>query len=620
MNHTPLWQLLLIGLVISIGVIYALPNLYTPDAALQVSSRIAGASAPSGLEDEITAMLGAAGIGTKAFKRQENGNLLIHMHSADEQLRAREVLAPQLDQDLVLALSLAPTTPGWLRALGAQPMSLGLDLRGGVHFLLEVDAPAALENALGTVLSTVKRQLREEQIRYRRATTISSGLVLLFGNAADRDRAVSLLRPQYTDYVVVADRIDGRDAVRMLLTEQARDQVVSRALEQNLITLRNRINELGVAQPVVQRQGSNRIVVQLPGVQDTAHAKNIIGKTANLEFRLAALEDTPSYDVERLPSRSRPGLMHPVLRDIIVTGEQVVNATPSYDESGTPQVNISLSSSAGRTMGRNTRGNIGRPMAVIFIEERTIYEPDENGVPQQVTVRDRNVISWATIQAQLGSDFRITGLDSPAESSELALLLRAGSLAAPMRYAEERVIGPSLGQENINAGLLSVQIGFALVLVFMIFYYHVFGLVSTLALSLNLLLMAAVMSILQATLTLPGIAGFVLTVGMAVDANVLIFSRVREELRSGTPPAAAIDRGYGRALISILDANITTLLVAIILYAVGTGSVKGFAVTLSVGILTSIFTAVVFSRAMTNAIYGNRGRTLSIGWVRPAGS
>ncbi|MBF2754387.1 MAG: protein translocase subunit SecD [Gammaproteobacteria bacterium AqS3] len=620
MNHTPLWQLLLIGLVISIGVIYALPNLYAPDAALQISSRTAGAAAPAGLEDEVTAMLGAADIEVKKFKRQENGNLLIHLHSADDQLRAREVLAPQLDQNLVLALSLAPTTPEWLRALGAQPMSLGLDLRGGVHFLLEVDAPAALENALGTVLSAVKRQLREEEIRYRRATTISSGLVLMFGNEADRDRAVSLLRPQYTDYVVVADRIDGRDAVRMLLSDQAREQVISRALEQNLITLRNRINELGVAQPVVQRQGSNRIVVQLPGVQDTAHAKNIIGKTANLEFRLSALDNTPSYDVERLPSRSQPGLMHPVLRDVIVTGEQVINATPSYDESGVPQVNISLSSSAGRTMGRNTRGNIGRPMAVIFIEERTIYEPDENGEPQQVTVRDRNVISWATIQAQLGSDFRITGLDSPAESSELALLLRAGSLAAPMRYAEERVIGPSLGQENINAGLLSVQIGFALVLVFMIFYYHVFGIVSTLALSLNLLLMAAVMSILQATLTLPGIAGFVLTVGMAVDANVLIFSRVREELRAGTPPAAAIDRGYGRALISILDANITTLLVAIILYAVGTGSVKGFAVTLSVGILTSIFTAVMFSRAMTNAIYGNRGRTLSIGWVRPASS
>lgn len=601
-------------LVLAIGIIYALPNFYAPDPALQISARRAGNALPYDIEDRIGNLLAQHGITARRIETEDNGNLLVRLDSAEQQLQAQELLAPNLNEDAVVALNLAPTTPQWMRSIGAHPMSLGLDLSGGVHFLMEVDEVAALENRLSLSVPAIKKTLRDKKIRYRRISEINSGLLALFRSEEDRDRALPHLRLQYTDFASVNETSGGSPAIRMLISEAREQAIIAQALEQNLTTLRNRVNELGVSQPVVQRQGSRRIVVQLPGVQDTAQAKNIIGKTANLEFRLAALPSTPRFEQEVFGFRNQPsGMTATLLRDIIVTGEKVIDATPGFDENQQPRVLISLDVQGGQAMNRATRNNVGRSMGVVFIEERSVYREDENGEMQLSSVKEKSLINLATIRGALSSEFQITGLDSPAESSELALLLRAGALAAPMRYAEERVIGPSLGRENIQSGIWSVSLGFVLVILFMLFYYRLFGVISAIALSTNLLLMASVMSILQATLTLPGIAGFVLTVGMAVDANVLIFSRIREELAAGSIPAVAIDRGYGRAFVSILDANITTLLVALILYAIGTGSVKGFAVTLAVGILTSMFTAIVLSRAITNLVYGAKGKKLSIG-------
>jgi preprotein translocase subunit SecD len=534
----------------------------------------------------------------------------VRIADGESQLRAKALIAGLLADQYVVAMNLAPTTPDWLSALGAGPMKLGLDLRGGVHFLLEVDTVQAVAQRLDVYVSEIKTKLRQEKLRYRLVDHRSDGsLEVKFADEAMRDEARSLLRKDYPEFLLSDETVDGAFFVVINLTEQTVRDIEDYAVKQNLTTLRNRVNELGVAEPLVQRQGRNRIVVQLPGVQDAAAAKRIIGKTANLEFRLEASPQATGVTTETYEFRSQPGREATIERDIIITGSSVANAQAAFDENGQPQVSITLDAKGGQMMGRVTRNAIQRRMAVLFVEykSRTLTETVD-GVAQErrIPYVEKKIISLATIQSVLGSQFRITGLDSATESSELALLLRAGALAAPIYFVEERSIGPSLGAENIALGVMSVKIGLALVLVFMVLYYRVFGILANIALSLNLVLLVAVMSLMSATLTLPGIAGIVLTVGMAVDANVLIFSRIREELNNGVPGQSAINAGFSRAFTTILDANVTTLIAALILFAMGTGPVKGFAVTLSVGIVTSMFTAIVVTRALVNLTYGGR--------------
>jgi preprotein translocase subunit SecD len=483
-----------------------------------------------------------------------------------------------------------------------------------VHFLLEVDTEAALSKRLDVNVTDIKKLLRENRVRGLVRRSGDTAITASFRDEELRERARRLIAEDFPDLQIEQVEREERLLLRMTLPEQRRAEIESYAVDQNLTTLRNRVNELGVAEPLVQKQGANRIVVELPGVQDTAEAKRILGKTANLEFRLEAKADTDMADKEEFEFRDpRAGMATAFLeRDVIITGERVTNAQANFDaQTGSPQVNINLDSQGGTLMNRATRNNIQRRMGVLFIERKTRtigYETNERGVEVPITESydDMKIISLATIQSALGTQFRITGLDSPAEASELALLLRAGALAAPMSFVEERTVGPSLGAENIRLGVLSMQIGLAGVIVFMLLYYRAFGLIADLALTVNIILLVALMSILSATLTMPGIAGIVLTVGMAVDANVLIFERIREELRNGMSPQAAINAGYERAFVTILDANLTTLLVAVILYAVGTGPVRGFAVTLSLGILTSMFTAIIASRAVVNLVFGGR--------------
>ncbi|MBB3191399.1 protein translocase subunit SecD [Halomonas cerina] len=608
LNRYPLWKYLLILLVLLVGLIYSLPNLFPADPAVQISSDRGGVTVDERQVERIRTRLDEAGIEVQAVER-EPASVLIRLESTDDQARARDLISDMLGGDYTVALNLAESTPEWLQSLSASPMTLGLDLRGGVHFLLEVDMEAALAQRLEVNASAMREMLRDERIRYRNTEIGTRSIRMDFMNAEDRDAARRLISREYPGFDF-QNRDAGRGAaLRMTLTDQQVEEIQDYAINQNLTTLRNRVNELGVAEPLVQRQGPARIVVELPGVQDTAAAKRIVGATANLEFRLEARPDTPEAETQTFPFRNEPSRSATLMRDVIITGDSVSSASRSFDENGRPQVNIDLDGTGGTLMNRATRTNIGRNMAVLYIEhktrERTVMEDGE-----AVTVRDpyteRGIISLATIQSALGNSFRITGLDSPTEAAELALLLRSGSLAAPIYFAQERTIGPSLGAENIERGVLSVQIGLLLVVAFMLVRYKVFGVFATLALALNLTLLVAVMSMLGATLTLPGIAGIVLTLGMAVDANVLIFERIREELRTGLSVQQAIHAGYERAFTSIVDANITTLLVALILFSIGTGPVKGFAVTLSLGILSSLFTALMVTRAMVNLTYGGK--------------
>lgn len=616
LNKYPLWKNLLILTVLAMGLLYAAPNLYRPDPAVQISGESSGAQIDQRLVNKASAALDAAAIEHFGEQASEDGSSgLIRLYESDDQLRAQKVIQRALGDGFIVALNLASNTPDWLSNIGAQGMKLGLDLSGGVHFLLEVDTDTAIANRLENYSSSIKKTLREERVRGLISLDDQGVINGKFRSEENRDNALSLIRKELGDLTVErVDAPEGDDAfyLRALLSETKRKEIENYAVGQNLTTLRNRVNELGVSEPLVQRQGRNRIVVELPGIQDTAEAKRILGKTANLEFRLEARYDAPVSEREQFDFRN-PGPGEPsawLERDVVITGERVANAQASFDENGRPQVNITLDSEGGTLMHRVTRHNVNRRLGVLFIERksRTRYERGEDGVEQVVRVPydEKSIISLATIRDALGVQFRITGLDSPAESSELALLLRAGALAAPIDFVEERTVGPSLGAENIERGLKSVQLGLGLVALFMLVYYRVFGVISVVALGFNIVLLIGCMSILGATLTLPGIAGIVLTVGMAVDANVLIFSRIREELRGGAPPQQAIDSGYGRAFVTIIDANITTLLVAVILYAVGTGPVKGFAVTLSLGILTSMFTAILLTRAIVNLIYGGR--------------
>jgi len=615
LNKYPLWKNALIVLVLLVCAIYAAPNLFPDDYAVQLSGTRESNVVNQPLLDQVTEALQQADISVKGEELTDNGGL-IRFKDSRTQLEAKEVISQTLGDKYVVALNLAPTTPEWLRSVGAGPMKLGLDLRGGVHFLLEVDMVSAVAQRLDVYVSEIKTKLRSEKLRYRAVDHREDGSLEVKFSAADmRDQAVTLLRKEYSEFLINTEDMDGAFYLTITLLESKIREIEDYAIKQNLTTLRNRVNELGVAEPLVQRQGRNRIVVQLPGIQDAAAAKRIIGKTANLEFRLEAKTDASRVTTETYEFRNenREATLE---KDVIITGSSVSNAQSSFDENGQPQVNISLDAKGGQLMNRTTRNAIKRRMAVLFVEHknRTLYETVEGEqVAKRIPYVEKKIISLATIQSVLGNSFRITGLDSATESSELALLLRAGALAAPIYFVEERTVGPSLGEQNIELGVMSVQIGFALVLLFMLAYYRGFGVLANIALTLNLVMLLAVMSMLSATLTLPGIAGIVLTVGMAVDANVLIFSRIREELKNGMPPQSAISAGFDRAFSTIFDANITTLLAAVILFAMGSGPVKGFAITLSVGILTSMFTAIMVTRMLVNLAYGGRAlKKLSI--------
>lgn len=593
-----------------LGIIYALPNIYPPDFAIQVSSDNSAISITQKELDVVTGSLDDAGVSYFASELR-SGNGLVRFRTAESQLKAQKVAQRALHDlsgNYVVALNAAPTTPQWLTDFNAEPMKYGLDLRGGVHFLMEVDTESAIEDRIEGLESEVKRMLRDrdDRIRYTDSEILADGsLKISFESAELRDRAQDKISDQYTQYLMTTGE-DDEFFVTLAMTDQAVSEIEDFAVQQNLQTIRNRVNELGVAEPLVQRLGRNRIVVDLPGVQDTAEAKKILGKVATLEFRMEALPDAPRTTIEKYPYEGREVNLE---RDIILRGDRVFDAQVGYDpDTGLPQVNITLDSEGGELMHRATRHDIGRRMAVIFIETKTrdsYRKVDGEEVLVSVPYVERRVISLATVQAALGVSFRITGLEG-GEARELALLLRAGALAADMFIAEERTVGASLGQENIELGAISVTVGLGLVILFMLFYYKAFGLAANIALLANLVMLIALMSGLSATLTLPGIAGIVLTVGMAVDANVLIFSRIREELRDGASPQNAINAGFERAVVTILDANITTLLVAVILYSIGTGPVKGFAITLSIGILTSMFTAIMGTRAIVNLMYGGR--------------
>ena len=611
-NKFPMWKNLMILAVVAFAFIYSAPNLYPPDPALQLSGQSSAMQIDGAVLKKVEQALDAANI--EHFSGEADGeSALIRLVDSELQMRAKEVVQAEMGGEYVVALNLAPTTPEWLSSLGGSPMKLGLDLSGGVHFLLEVDLDAALTTRLEGDLQEVKSSLREEKIRYRSFELKGQQIIGRFRNEDQVAQATSLVRENFRDLQPQFRQGQNPLTLVLELSEIASGQIEDNAIKQNLTSLRNRVNELGVSEPLVSRQGKNRIVVELPGVQDTAEAKRIIGKTANLEFRLEA----EGRVGEVFEFRDGRGLDARLENNAVITGENVTDARSSYDENGRPQVNITLDTKGGWQMGHSTRDNVGRRLGVLFIEYKTKLEKseDENGeiVITPVPFVEKHIISLATVQSQLGKSFRITGIDSQRESSELALLLRAGALAAPMYIVEERTIGPSLGADNIRLGVQSVSLGMALVLLFMIVVYRGFGVLANIALTMNLLLLVGFMSLLGATLTLPGIAGIVLTVGMAVDANVLIFSRIREELASGSSIQAAISGGYDRAFVSILDANITTLIVAVILFLIGSGPVQGFAVTLSIGILTSMFTSIVLTRGLVNAIVG--GRRIEKLWI-----
>ena len=606
-NHFPVWKNILVLVVLVVGIIYALPNLYGNDPAVQISSGPTSSLEQSEIE-KITALLNQEGLKPKAIE-DSKGRLLVRFNKTDTQMRAAELLREKLGDDVTVALNLAPATPGWLRALGAKPMYLGLDLRGGVHFLLEVDMDAAIRQAEERYNNDIRSALRAAKIRYRSVSKEKGAIKIVLKKPEDKNALLALLNKEFRNLQVTES--DDPTTVLVSLSEQEKKEIKKFALDQNMTTLRNRVNEIGVAEPIIQQQGDNRIVVQLPGVQDTTRAKEILGTTATLEYRLVDTEhDVQQALAGRVPVGSR--LYHekngaPVLlkRRVIVTGDQIVDASSGLDQNGQAAVFITLNGIGAKKMGRFTRENIGKPMAVVFIEYKSRTRV-VNGKKVRHKEKVEKVISIATIRDAFSKRFQTTGLDSPQEARNLALLLRAGALAAPVDIVEERTVGPSLGQDNIDKGLISVVVGFVLVLVFMAVYYKVFGLVANLALAFNLVLIIALLSMLQATLTLPGIAGIVLTVGMAVDANVLIFERIKEELKLGNSPQPSIFIGYEKAFVTILDANITTLLVALVLFGFGTGPIKGFAVTLSIGILTSMFTAILGTRMVINWIYGGR--------------
>ena len=602
---------MLILIVLVIGSIYALPNLYPTQPSIQIAYTDSAKSADQELLNDLENILEDSETSYDEIFLREN-KIVVKFPDVETQLKSKTVLQQQLLDKVIIALNLEPSTPQWLKNLGGNPVKLGLDLSGGVHFLLEVDIETAEQGRLELLLDNYRKSFKDENIKYSKSEIRDLALLFQFSDKSSYNKALKKYRDESLGITGVQYVITERPSSNTLLLEYsdiALREIRDYAVGQNLTTLRNRVNELGVSEPIVQRQGSNRIVVELPGVQDPTAAKKIIGKTANLEFRLEANSRTSPLRKEQFNYKNSDYQSAFLEKAVVVTGDRVTNANTGFDESGFAQVNITLDMQGGRAMQKATSGNIGRGLGVLFVEQKTKSELvlNEAGetVIEQTSYIEKNIISLATIQAVLGTSFRITGVGSPAEASELALLLRAGALAAPMKFVEERTVGPSLGKENIELGMKSIVIGFSLVVLFMAFYYRVFGLAANISLIINLVLITGIMSLLGATLTLPGIAGIVLTVGMAVDANVLIFSRIREELKEKNPQLAIKD-GFSRAFVTIFDANITTLIAALILYVIGTGPVKGFAITLSIGIVTSMFTAIMCTRAMVNLMYGNR--------------
>ena len=607
-NKYPIWKNLIVVGALALGLIYAMPNIYPPDYALQVSGESGGVEVTERTLRTVKNSLDDAGL--SHFNPEIiDGKAQIRLPDDDTQIKALAVVeraVHDLPGDYVVAMNTAPTTPDWLANLSAEPMKYGLDLRGGVHFLLEVNTAKVISDRIDTLETDVKRKLREGKLRYKTVSSPAPRVLKAEFTSEDvRDEARTLLASQYREFEMLSVD-DGLPAITMTLTSAMVDEIEDFAISQNIQTTRNRVNELGVSEPLVQRLGRNRIVVDLPGVQDPAIAKNILGKVATLEFRMEAQPNAPRSTTLGFDYEGRAANLE---RKIVVRGDRVIDAKVGFDpETSLPQVNITLDSEGGELMHRATRNNIGRRLGVVFIETKTrdSYQMiDGVEVKIQKPYVEKRVISLATVQAALGVQFRITGLQA-GEARDLALLLRAGALAAEMFIAEERTVGASLGQENIELGAISVTVGLGLVLLFMLVYFKVFGIAANIALVANLVLLIAVMSSIGATLTLPGIAGIVLTVGMAVDANVLIFSRIREEIANGLSPQGAINAGFERAFVTIFDANLTTLIVAVILYSIGTGPVKGFAITLSIGILTSMFTAIMGTRAIINLIYGGR--------------
>ena len=612
MNRYSSWKYILILFLIGLGLLFALPNIYGKDPSLQISAA-RSVEITELTEYQISAALDEAGLSYKNIVLGV-GNLTIRFDDEETQLKAQPIVKESLGRNYVVALNLAPATPDWLSKFGAEPMSLGLDLRGGVHFLMEVDMDAAVDKAEERYISELRSFLRENKVRYKTITRNKpSGLLIRFKDDNERNNGQSLIEKNLLDLNIIApDANETEFSLIITIKDEVLRETQRLALQQNITTLRKRVNELGVAEPVIQRQGLKRVVVQLPGVQDTARAKAILGATATLEFRLVDEKHEPQEAVNgRVPAGSklyyeRNGQPILLKKQVMLTGDSIINAASGIDTlTGGPDVTITLDGRGAKRMSRGTRDNVGKRLAVVFMEYK-METIEKNGefVKEKETIEE--VINAAVIQEQLGKRFHITGLDSSEEAKNLALLLRAGALAAPIYIIEERTVGPSLGQDNIDKGFDSVAIGFVLVLIFMAIYYKIFGLFADIALGLNLVLIVAMLSLLQATLTLPGIAGIVLTVGMAVDANVLIFERIREEIRNGNSPQASIHSGYEKAFSTIADANITTLIAALMLFSFGTGPIQGFAVTLSLGIISSMFTAIMVTRGLANLIYGGR--------------
>ena len=608
MNHYAAWKNALIVFFLFLSTLYALPNLYGSDLAIQITGTGDYIVEDSDLES-ISSTLTENNVDFKSIKIDSN-NILVRFNNSQSQLSSKTLLKNSLSRNYVVALNLAPSIPQWLGNLGGKAMSLGLDLRGGVHFLLEVDMEAVVSTSLDRYYNELRTALRKDKL-YKKIRKEDNRLVVSFKSEDLKNKAKKVLKNDLPDLVIVeGSELELEFGLEVSLSAQSAAK--SSALKQNITTLRNRVNELGVAEPIIQQQGTERIVVQLPGVQDTARAKEILGAVATVEFRLVDEQNDVQTAIQsgKTPSGSklykfkdgRPLLLKTT---VIATGENIVDASSSVDQDNQPQVSIVLDSSGGRTMLETTKEFIGYRMAVVFIENQ-VETIIEDGVAVKKRSKTQDIINAATIQGTFSNRFQITGLDSSREARNLALLLRAGSLSAPVEIIEERTIGPSLGADNIQKGFISVLVGFALVLVFMAWRYRVFGLVANVALTLNLITIVSILSMIQATLTLPGIAGIVLTVGMAVDANVLIFERIKEEMRSAKDIQKAISAGYEKALLTIADANITTLIASLVLFSFGTGAIKGFAVTLSIGIITSMFTAIIVSRAMINLIYGGK--------------
>ncbi len=609
LNRYPLWKYLMVMLTIAVAALYALPNIYGEDPAIQITGA-RGASVDMSTLDAVTDALNKAQLSQKSIAL-ENGSILVRFNDTDTQISARDIISEALGKDKIVALNLASSTPDWLESIGAAPMKLGLDLRGGVHFLMEVDMDAAMEKLVSQQEEAFRSDLRDEKIRYRAIRPLSDAVEVTLRDAEQLAQTKLLLESKHRDMTFTTSESDGRFVLVAKFTEARLQEIRNYAVEQNITILRNRVNELGVAEPLVQRQGATRIVVELPGVQDTARAKEILGATATLEFRevddkadlaAAAAGRAPAGSEIKFDRNGRPVVLK---KRVILGGSSITDASSSADEYGRPQVNISLDSEGGNKMSAFSKKNIGKLMATVFAEYKDSGKRSPEG--KVILTKHEEVINQATIQSALGRNFRITGIDSPAEAHNLALLLRAGALIAPISIVEERTIGPSMGQQNIDMGIQACIWGMVAVMLFTVLYYRKFGMIANIALMANLVLIIGVMSMIPgATMTLPGIAGIVLTVGMAVDANVLIFERIREELREGKNPQQAIHQGYANAFSTIADANITTLITAIILFAVGTGAIKGFAVTLSIGILTSMFTAIVGTRCIVNLLYGGK--------------